>query len=71
MASNNSEPVRPERMKQTDCRYEPNYPDHETVVFAMSAPDMTAHGVTKRCSTEEPHLIADCGEFNGGIANDN
>ena len=52
------------RPKQTDCRYEPGYPEHTTVVFVLSAPDMTAHSITDRCRIEQPHLIHDCGEFN-------
>jgi hypothetical protein len=52
-----------ERPAQTNCANEPAYPGHDTVVFALSAPDMTAHLATERCTEECPHLIAECGEF--------
>ena len=51
------------RPKQTNCQQEPSYPDHETVVFAMIAPDMTCHLPSSRCTIQEPHLIRECGEF--------
>jgi len=44
-----------------DC--EPPYPSHATVVVSIRAPEMTAHFRTERCEREEPHLIAECGEF--------
>lgn len=52
-----------DRPKQTDCRYEPAFPAHETVVFAMSAPNLCIHLASRRCSIEEPHLISNCLEF--------
>lgn len=55
-----------ERPKQTDCRHEPNYPLHRTVVFATLAPDLTSHSATRRCPLEGPHQIDICGEFYPG-----
>jgi hypothetical protein len=52
-----------ERRKQTDCKNEPGYPGIDTVVFSMSAPDLTAHFKTIRCSIECPHFISECGEW--------
>ena len=48
---------------QRDCRNEPPYPYHRTVVFSLSAPTMTAHIPSNRCAIEHPHEIADCGEW--------
>lgn len=50
-----------ERPRQTNCKNEPPYPDHETVVFCLSAPDMTAHLPNDLCSREHPHDISGCG----------
>lgn len=47
----------------TNCQNEPAYPDHDTVVFCLSAPDMTAHLRSAHCKTEHPHLITECREF--------
>lgn len=51
------------RPKQQDCRYEPAYPDHDTVVCAMAAPDITVHRASPRCEIDHPHPISECGEF--------
>lgn len=51
------------RPRQTNCQNEPPYPDHETVVFCIRAPDTVIHSSSGRCAVEHPHLIADCGEF--------
>ena len=51
-----------ERPRQTNCQQEPSYPDHETVVFSIRFPDLTAHSKSSRCPIEEPHLISECGE---------
>lgn len=48
-----------------DCRNEPPYPGAATVVFALRAPQLTCHDVTRRCTIQEPHQIADCGEWQG------
>jgi hypothetical protein len=48
----------------TNCQVEPPYPGLETVVFVLRSPNMTAHNVTALCSVEQPHPIADCGEWN-------
>lgn len=50
-----------QRPKQINCQNEPAYPEHETVVFSISAPDMTAHLKTDLCSIECPHPITECG----------
>lgn len=47
-----------------NAQHEPPYPGDSTVVFSMRAPDMTAHAPTKLCSIQEPHAIAECGEWN-------
>ena len=46
-----------------NCRHEPPYLRHRTVVFSIRNPDMTVHRRTLRCPVEYPHLIAACGEF--------
>ncbi len=51
------------RAAPTNCQQEPNYPGVRTVVFALRFPDMTAHAPTRRCGIQEPHAIAECGEF--------
>lgn len=51
------------RPRQTDCRYEPTYPDHECVVFCINAPNLTVHCPSERCPQTYPHRIDDCGEF--------
>ena len=51
------------RPEQRDCRQEPSYPDHATVVFALRWPDLTCHDSSARCQTQEPHLVAECGEY--------
>jgi hypothetical protein len=51
------------RPRQRDCRYEPPYPQHETVVFAMGDPNRVVHKDSWRCYTAWPHLISECGEF--------
>lgn len=52
-----------ERRIPQDCRYELGYPGAKTVLFCLSSPNMTAHLPTKRCATEHPHLIKECGEW--------
>lgn len=52
-----------QRPKQTNCRNEPAYPDHETVVMSMKNPNLTAHLPSKRCDVQCPHPIIYCGEF--------
>lgn len=47
----------------SDCRNEPPYPGLHTVVFAINAPNLTCHTASKRCPTEGPHTIKQCGEF--------
>lgn len=42
---------------------EPAYPGLHTCLISIRDPDWTAHRPSKRCSIEEPHLIAKCGEF--------
>lgn len=51
------------RSAPTDCRNEPGYPLHDTVVMGIAAPDLTAHPPTRWCPIEPPHPIAECGEF--------
>lgn len=51
------------RFEPTDCRHEPAYPDHETVLFCLRAPDLCLHLPSMRCPIPEPHEIAKCGEF--------
>lgn len=51
------------RPRQTDCQHEPPYPDHQTVVFSIRYPDAVIHSPSSYCSIQEPHLIAECGEF--------
>lgn len=53
------------RRRPTSGGHEPAYPLHGTVVFSIRYPNMTCHEPTRRCKTEEPHQIANCGEFNG------
>lgn len=53
------------RPKQTDCQIEPNYPEHATVLWSFRFPELVAHLPTLRCSTQEPHKIEDCKEFEG------
>lgn len=52
-----------QRPRLTDCRYEPGYSEHETVMFSMGAPDLVCHRASARCGVECPHGIAECGEF--------
>ena len=52
------------RLKQADCRTEPNYPSHNTVVVLFSSPDCVCHFKTIRCGIEYPHTITKCNEFN-------
>ena len=51
------------RPKQADCRTEPNYPSHDTVVISISHPDWVVHSKTIRCGIEYPHTITKCKEF--------
>lgn len=53
------------RPTQRDCRNEPSYPKHRTVVFVLMAPKLTVHGKRKRCVIEQPHETAICGEWRG------
>lgn len=53
----------PERREPRNLRAEPPYPNHETVVFALRAPEWTAHLATDLCSKEHPHITAECGEW--------
>lgn len=46
-----------------NCQQEPSYPGLFTVVFSIRKPDMTAHWPSERCGVQEPHAIAECGEF--------
>jgi hypothetical protein len=52
------------RPRQTNCQQEPPYPGDPTVIFSMRYPGLTAHNPTKLCAIEEPHAIAECGEWN-------
>ena len=52
-----------ERAEPTSYQQEPGYPDHSTVMFSIRYPDLTCHLPTARCGTQEPHTIAECGEF--------
>jgi hypothetical protein len=57
-----------QRPAQTDCRYEPSYPDHHTVCFIQHGlSDMIMHNKSDRCKNEYPHTIAECGEFDERI----
>lgn len=47
------------RVKPKNAQNEPPY----SVVFAMTAPGMTAHLPTTLCSIESPHAIAECREW--------
>ncbi len=58
-----TDPMTPQRPRQTDCRYEPPFPGHETVLFTWAAPDLCLHLPTALCQIDYPHLIADCGEL--------
>ena len=51
------------RETPTNLSHEPDYPGLETVLFCISAPDMTAHPRHKDCEIECPHLISECGMF--------
>ena len=51
------------REKPRNCQQEPAYPNHETVVFCLCAPDMTAHNTAAECQIEHPHQISECGLF--------
>lgn len=53
------------RPKQTDCRNEPGYPQHDTVVFCLKYPELTLHKPSKKCKKQEVHLIRYCGEWFG------
>lgn len=44
------------------------WPLHHTVVFALSAPDMTAHKASELCPIEHPHAISECGEYHPASA---
>lgn len=56
---------RAQRQAPSNCQNEPPYPHDATVVFALSAPDMTCHMASDRCSLDYPHYILDCKEFDG------
>lgn len=51
------------RPKQLDCRYEPPYPDHFTVLFVWSAPELVLHMPGQYCMKDYPHPIGECKEF--------
>lgn len=51
------------RQKPTSLQAEPNYPNHETVIFCLSAPDWVVHKSNDKCRTEHPHSINKCGMF--------
>jgi hypothetical protein len=38
---------------------EPPYPNCDTVIFSIRAPDWTAHKRGDNCQIEQPHLISD------------
>ncbi len=54
-----------------NCRVEPPFPGLQTVVSTLSAPDLVAHGRSRRCPVEEPHPISTCGEFDRPRTNGN
>lgn len=56
--------MQPLRVKPKNAQIEPPYPGDPTVVFAMSAPNMTAHLPTKLCPIADPHETANCREWN-------
>lgn len=43
--------------------YEPPFKGLHTVMFSMLDPDLVMHKSSKRCATECPHDIKECGEF--------
>ncbi len=53
----------PRRPDPTNCQQEPPYPAHDMVVTSLRSPEMTVHDPSERCAIQEPHAIADCGEF--------
>ena len=50
------------RPRQTDCRSEPAYPDHETVVWSLGNPELVVHRPAI-CGIQSPHRIDECAEF--------
>ncbi len=63
MPVSDTSPKRDPRPHQRDCRYEPPFPNHETVLFTWSAPDLCLHLPTGLCQAEGPHPITDCMEL--------
>lgn len=55
-----------DRPAQRDCRYEPPYPDHFTVLISIGNPDWTCHLASPLCSMEHPHPVSMCREFYPG-----
>ena len=55
--------MRDPRPRQTNCQVEPPYPMHDTVIFALIAPEMTLHRGDEECQIEGPHKINECGKW--------
>lgn len=54
----------PPRPRQTNCQNEPPYLGHDTVLFLLYAPDITAHSANHPdCEIEIVHNVTECGAW--------